>query len=203
MDKKKGFTLVEILIVIMIIGILFVAFKSLFQVNNKDILYSQACVENIYGEINNFVQAGLHSKVMYSGDIRIFPDKYVVSFNTYKQEIELLYTQEANTHIYKSITWTGNTANYCTNNSYMIMLTWDNYRIHINKGWEENNNFQTFYLSDIPSISNGWNTFLMCDRWWTWCQEIARLQSDTRIMSINKYMCLHLDNNGICSEWDN
>lgn len=64
--KKKGFSFLEILIVIMIVGILFVTFRSSFQIKNKDILYGQSCIETIYGEINNFLHAAISSKSVNS-----------------------------------------------------------------------------------------------------------------------------------------
>lgn len=66
MYKKRGFSFLEVLIVIMIVGILFVAFRSSFQVKNKDVLYGQACIETLYGQVNNFLHAGLSSKSMNS-----------------------------------------------------------------------------------------------------------------------------------------
>jgi prepilin-type N-terminal cleavage/methylation domain-containing protein len=66
MKTKKGFSFLELLIVMMIISILFVTFKSSFQIKNKDILYGQACIEHVYGEVNNFVYAAISSKSVYS-----------------------------------------------------------------------------------------------------------------------------------------
>ncbi len=60
--KRKGFSFLEMLIVMMIVGILFVVFRSAFQVKNKDLLYGEACIETIYGEINNFLHAAVSSK---------------------------------------------------------------------------------------------------------------------------------------------
>ena len=63
---KKGFSFLEMLIVIMIVGILFVVFRTSFQVKNKDVLYGQACIETIYGEVNNFLHAAISSKSINS-----------------------------------------------------------------------------------------------------------------------------------------
>lgn len=62
----KGFSFLELLMVMMVVSILFVAFRSSFQVKNKDVFYGQACVESIYGEINNFLYAAISSKSINS-----------------------------------------------------------------------------------------------------------------------------------------
>jgi len=50
----------------MIVSILFVAFRSSFQIKNKDVLYGQACIETLYGQVNNFLHAGLSSKSLFT-----------------------------------------------------------------------------------------------------------------------------------------
>ena len=108
----------------MIVGILFVAFRSSFQIKNKDVLYGQACIETLYGEVNNFVHAGLTSKSLFSGVIAIFPDQYTIRFDPSQQLIELGYEEGGSGHIYKSIELTGNThISYCSSNTYMIVLS--------------------------------------------------------------------------------
>ncbi|MEI6774956.1 MAG: hypothetical protein WCL18_09665 [bacterium] len=54
------------LIVIMIVSVLFIAFRSSFQIKNKDVLYGQACIETVYGQVNNFLHAGLSSKSLFT-----------------------------------------------------------------------------------------------------------------------------------------
>ncbi|HBB03719.1 TPA: hypothetical protein DCZ39_02315 [Patescibacteria group bacterium] len=122
--KRKGFSFLEILIVMMIVGILFVAFRSAFQFKNKDILYGQSCIETIYGEVNNFLHAGLSSKSLFTGTTAIFPDQYIITFNPAQQLIQLKYQEQGSEHIYSSIEITGDTnISYCSSNSYMIILT--------------------------------------------------------------------------------
>lgn len=106
-SRKKGFTMLEVLIVIMIVGILFVAFRSSFQIKNKDVLYGQACIETLYGQINNFVYAGLSSKVIFSGNVKHFPDQYIATFNPNIQNISLNYQENTTTSIYSSIDISG------------------------------------------------------------------------------------------------
>ena len=194
----------EMLIVIMIVGILFVAFRSSFEIKNKDILYGQSCIETIYGQVNNFLHAGLSSKSVNSWSTQIFPDTYNIIFSPDQQRIELQYEEQWSTHIYSSIEITGNTdISYCSSNKYTIQLTWDTYELYINKWLQENADLKFFYISGMNLLSTGANIFLQCDTQGTWCKTMARFESDTRTVSIKKQMCLTFTWAGECFEWDN
>jgi len=200
---RKGFSFLEVLIVIMIVGILFVAFRSSFQVKNKDVLYGQACIETLYGQVNNFLHAGLSSKSINSWGTQIFPDQYIITFDSAQQLIELKYEEQGSGYIYSSISLTGNNIGYCISNSYMIVMSWDTYELHVNKWLQENAALQSFYITGTNSVGTGTNTFLQCDLQWTWCKTMARFESDTRTLSIKKQICLTFTGGGDCFEWDN
>lgn len=203
MHKKKWFSFLEMLIVIMIVSILFVSFRSAFQVKNKDVLYGQACIETLYGQINNFLHAGLSSKSLFSWTTPIFPDQYIITFNPLTQDIVLGYQKQGFDYSYAKIDMTGNTNNnYCITNSYIIVLSWDNYALHINKGLQENADMQFFYISGTTSVSTGQSVFWQCTLQWSWCKEMARFESDTRTISIKKQICLSFTGND-CLERDN
>jgi len=202
MKTKKGFSFLELLIVMMIISILFVTFKSSFQIKNKDILYGQACIEHVYGEVNNFVYAAISSKSVYSWDIQIFPHTYIVSFKPVEQTIDLWYQVSWEQYtLYTTISLSGNN-HYCSSNSYSILLSWMTYDIYIHKGLQWGPNMRFFYLSGA-GVSTGENMFLQCDTQWTWCTDIALFRSDTRTISIYKQICLSVSTSGNCNEWDN
>lgn len=98
-----GFTLLEVLIVIMIISVLFVAFRSSFQIKNKDLAYGQTCIETLYGQVNNFLHAGISSKSISSGTDAIFPDQYIITFKPSQQLIQLSYEKQGSGYIYSSM----------------------------------------------------------------------------------------------------
>ena len=202
MHKKSWFSFLEMLIVIMIVSVLFLAFRSTFQIKNKDVLYGQACVETVYGQVNNFLHAGLSSKSLFSGTTTFFPDQYIISFNPSSGEIALSYQENGVTSIYSKIELTGNSnVMYCSSNSYTIQLTWETYELHINKWLQENAALQFFYLSGTDSISTWWSEFLQCTLW-TGCKIMARFESDTRTISLRKQICLSFSGND-CFERDN
>lgn len=204
--KKSGFSFLEMLIVVLIVSILFVALRWAFEIKNKNIFYGQACVETVYGEINNFLYAGLSSKSLFTWNISIFPDQYTISFDSIQQRIELKYTEKGNEYTYNTIPFTGNSnIAYCSSNNYAILLTWKTYEIHINKWLQEDTNLQSFYLTWGYTWSIWGNEFLLCSLQWTGCKTIARFESDSRTLSITKQICLNLTNTGSCNDndWDN
>lgn len=206
MYKKKWFSFLELLIVMMIISILFVTFRSSFQIKNKDILYGQACIETIYGQVNNFLYGWLSSKSLFSWSTTIFPNEYIINFQPLSWIIELNYkTEESGWDIvYNKIEINKNTnITYCTSNSYIIQLTWNNYWIYIKKWLQNNNNMSSFYISGENLINTGETVFLQCSNQWTLCKTIARFETDTRIMGLKKQICLSFTETGDCIERDN
>lgn len=190
------------LIVIMIISILFVAFKSFFQIKNKESIYGQICIERIYGDIHEFLTAGLQSKAVNIDGKRIFPERYIIQFNSSTQTIGLSIVQWSEILPYQTIVVNNNHDEYCENQRYYTQMTGQNYRVHINKGLQENANHQNFYISDIDSWYQWETVFIQCDKISWWCIDIARFQTDTRIMNIDKYICLATNTTGQCKERD-
>lgn len=201
--KKKWFTFLEVLIVMMIVSILFVTLRSSFQIKNKEVFYEQACVESIYGQINNFLYGAISSKSVNSWWTQIFPDVYNIHFDTSNQNISLQYKTTGNPYYtYNKINISGqNNMQYCNNNNSTLVLSWDSYEITINKWLQENNTTKAFYLSGTSITGN--NIFRWCDNNWEDCKEIAHFITDTRTITIQKQMCLYFDTTGDCLEWDN
>lgn len=181
----------------MIISILFVAFRSSFQVKNKEVVYGQTCVENWYWQVNNFLHAGLSSKAVSSWTAQIFPEEYSMVFDIPQQSITLKYTVWQETYTYNDISVSGDIMNYCSSDTYMILMTGNNYTLQINKWTIKKLDYTT------TSISTGENTFLQCDHSWTWCKEIARFESDIRTLAMKRQMCLTFTETGACLERDN
>lgn len=202
-QHPKGFSFLELLIVMMIVSILFVTFRSSFQVKNQDVLYGQSCVESIYWEVNNFLYAAISSKSINSWWTQIFPDIYTISFDPNNQKIALTYkTTEDIYYTYNTIIVSGqNNMQYCDSKYSTLLLSGDTYEITINKWLQKNNTMKSFYLSGV-SIT-GENIFLWCDGQGNGCKNISYFLTDTRTIAIQKYMCLRFSTTGDCLEWDN
>ncbi len=208
MSIRRWFTIIEVMIVMMIIGILFLSFKSYFQVKDKNILYGQACIESIYGQVNNFMHAGLSSKSLYTWSKAIYPDQYIIFFDAVSQTIILKYIAAQESGYYSSIPITGNDIMYCSSKAYKISMTWDTYEITINKGLQENAALQFFYLSGTradgtPNLGTWADDFFLCYPTGTGCKHIAHFELDTRTINLKKQICLGYTETGACYEWDN
>lgn len=76
---QKGFTLIEILLVLSIIGAIFLFMRPVFNTtSNEDPL---DCLQSIYQQTNNFILTSLQPQVILSGNDSIIPDMHRVSIS--------------------------------------------------------------------------------------------------------------------------
>lgn len=70
---------------------------------NRDTLYGEACINNLYGEVSNFMYAAMTSKGLYSGTTMIYPDQYIIRLyaNTNNKSIEFKYKIGNTPYTYK------------------------------------------------------------------------------------------------------
>lgn len=189
-----------------VIWVLMLAFKGIFQINNKDALYGEACVNNLYGDVNNYLYSAITSKAITSGDTKIYPNIYYIEFDTTTNAIYMGYTTgDASSPIIMNtyIPLTGAPQNYnCTSNGYNMRLSGEHLQIKINKWLIEDANWKSMSLSWI-GIGNDTFTsdvkLLLTYPWGTWYKELGRFEIDIRTQSIKKKLCLLINNTWDCS----
>lgn len=206
---KKGYTLIELIVVIAIIWVLLLAFRNVFQVKNKDALYGEACINNLYGEASNYLYSAITSKAITSGDTKIHPDTYYIEFDTSADTnaIRFTYKTGSETHLRKDLSFTGISgdmpSNYnCTTNAYNIILSWASFRTQINKWLTEDANLQSMSLSGRGIDRNTFSSevrFLLTYPGSTWYRELGKFIVDTRTQSIKSKMCLDINNTWNCN----
>lgn len=76
--------------VLLVLGILISAFKSFFNPQNQDVIYSQSCVNSIHGTLNNFLNAAMTSKNLYTTE-SVSPDIYTILIDQDNETISLDY----------------------------------------------------------------------------------------------------------------
>ena len=183
------------------------AFKNVFQVNNRDSLYGEACINNLYGDISNYLYSAITSKALLSEKIQIFPNTYYIEFNSTENTIRFSYDTWWWISTWKDFSlasFTGNvTKNYnCKTNAYNIWLSWTNLQIKINKWLTEDANLQSMSLSGEGIGSNtftGAIKFLLYYPNSTWYKELWRFEIDIRTQSIKSKMCLSINNTWDCN----
>jgi len=190
--NKSWFTLIELIIVITIIGIIFLSSKKLFQPQNRDMLYANSCINNLHWELTNYINTSFTSKwIAISWNI-IYPDSYIINFDSQNNTIKLEYKTKNQTWIRKSLNLNENLPvdYYCKTSRYTIKLSWDSPTIKIKKWFQKqwtkpsfqiiNNQIQTF-IQNIP--------LYLCQQNATFCQNISLFTIDVRTKKIIKKTC--------------
>jgi hypothetical protein len=199
MKTKKWFTILEMVIVIGIIAVMMVAFKNVFTYQKKDLLYWESCINRMFGEVNNFLYSAITSKWLYISWVTIYPQQYIINFDTTKNAIILQYNgTTAWTYKYITMTWAMAQNYYCTNAGYQMFLSWSTTTVTINKGLTPNNNMQNFFINTwwIFSWSIG---MIFCYANSSTCKELWSYAIDIRTQSIKNKLCTSLDDsNGKC-----
>jgi len=203
---KKGYTLVELVIVMVIIWVLMLAFRNVFQVKNKDSLYGEACINNLYGDVSNYLYSAITSKAITSGTDKIYPTIYYIDFDTAEtgNAIRLAYSTGGAiiTESYLSLTGTVPSNYNCKTNSYYMMLSGQFLQVKINKGLTEDVNLRSMSLSGggiMPSTFTSDVKFLLKYPGSTWYKELGRFEVDIRTQSIKSKMCLAINNTWDCN----
>lgn len=80
MFKKSWFSLLEMILVIIIISILFLASSNLFQTPNKYILDSEVCINTIQGKLSQFFYQGITGKDGTISGVNYEGNNYKFSF---------------------------------------------------------------------------------------------------------------------------
>lgn len=59
---KKGFTVLEILLVVLILGIIITSVSNFFKPANRNVIYSEICINKIYGSVHNYLNKAITGK---------------------------------------------------------------------------------------------------------------------------------------------
>lgn len=196
MNKKRWFTLAEIMLTISIMSVLIFVMRPFFQSKKKDYIYIESCINKIYGDMNNFMYNSATSKwiASWSND-RIFPDKYTIQVKN-SWEIILWYTKDdGNTGTYRRDYLKGLAYYYCVSKEYTSKFSWDFFTLSINKiSWGSDANSQWYELTGSSSQFTGATSLYLCYTG-DLCREVANFEVDTRIQTIKKKKCLILNEN--------
>lgn len=188
MKRFKGFSLIEMLLVISIILVFIAVFQSSFKPRDMQIYNWQKCVNDLYSFINKFTMAGLSSKWFNSWLTMIYPSAYrtqiLPSQNKVINSIStgIVYIEQSSTNL----SGTNTSQNVCYINSvYHMLLSWEDVDMEINK-WELNNQFDLSGVSN--SITSQINLFLCKSG--SVCIQMGQYLIDKRNQTITKRVCL-------------
>lgn len=177
-----------------------VAFRNVFQVKNKDSLYGESCINNLYGNISNYFYSAITSKAIYSGSSPIYPGIYYIEYDIPKNAIRLAYSMTGGniiTGTYLSLTGTVPSNYNCKTNAYTMILSGSSFQIKINKGLNEDTTLRSMILSGAGITDTTFTAsvkFLLIYPNSTGYKELGRIDVDTSAQTIKNIHCLTLNN---------
>lgn len=208
-NKKRSFTFFEILLVVLIIGLLFVALWRFFVPNNKNRIYGEICLNTIYWEIRNYINKAVTGKSIASWWVWIYPEEYIIIFDQTWYTIDFQYTYYTGTIIatgtYKKIylTWTQKTIKECENKWYYIAFTGNVTQIRITKNLKEKIRQPSFSFLWTTNWSTGWIFFSLVENKGLNRRHFYTIIVDPRIQNVFSRKCLWLpqDMTKPCATW--
>ncbi len=206
---KKWFTMIEILVVIVILWVLMGTLKNVFKPSNKDTLYGQICINRIYWDINNYLNAWVTSKWIYVDNQALYPKDYTIRFLPEMNSISLEYTLDNNsTGIRKTLelTWNSLPGNYsCKDNSYLLKIQGQTTQVTLKRWLQSETNLPTFQIiREWNLLFTGTVAIHLCLPDQTICRQFSEYAIDARTKHIKNRICLSFTgpNNIICKEWN-
>lgn len=197
--KKLWYTMIEMLLVVILVWIIGSVFRNSFKPKNKDILYWEACVNNIYADISSFINNALTSKNILSWNERISPEQYYIDINPDNNTIILDYKKpnDPTSYRYKALnlTWNMPSNYYCENNTYNMILSGNHTTVEINKWLKENSELKSFIINNRNSFYEKIYLKLCPNNKWiinySLCKEIWIYEIDISTQNIKKSTCLN------------
>lgn len=180
---KKWFTMIEMLMVIIIVGLLMLALASQFRSDRQNKLKAESCLNMIFGSINSFLFDAMTSKgITVNGQI-IIPSSYRVVSNPTAKNIKLDYLSGWVWSNYHTLwlTWSEMRPE-CGSFRYHINLTWSRQELIIGSG-----DTKAFFL--WPNRFT-WSMIFQLIEWETKRSDMVQFYFDTRVYNFRRIRCL-------------
>jgi len=202
---SKAFTLLELLIVVLIIGVIMWAVGNMFSYRNVDRLNYDTCYVNVYWKLDKFFQESLSQRGVYTGGIYKTPDFYNIVFDKTNQEIQLNYSG-LNTKVILFY-WTGeDDVNKCYTPTYHTFISGDITKVQIRAGLQvdtsttEHSPMELYSGNELlPAYKTGVVYFYYCDHPSnTNCLQKYKIVIDPRSYMFKSYFCQKMWTNWKC-----
>ena len=196
---SKAFTLLELLIVVLIIGIIVWSIWKIFSYKDVDRMNFDTCYVSVYGKLDKFFQEALSQRWTYTGNTYKVPDFYNIVFDTVNQKIDLNYSGLNTTSIL--FYWSGiDDINKCYTPTYHTFISWNITKVQI-KAWLQVD-VSTTEHSSMELYS--WNNLLPAYKTWViyfyYCDHLSNINClqkykiivDPRSYMFKSYFCKKL-----------
>ncbi|MEF2176092.1 MAG: type II secretion system protein [Candidatus Absconditabacteria bacterium] len=209
--KKAGFTLIEMLFVLVIISMLVSAGSGLFKSSDKNIINAQSCLNFTNGFITQTINSAVTGKGIYSGGSLRFPDSYYLDLNS--QKIDFGYSGGTAGHqVTSSVVFSGseNTSPYgCYAKDFYVQLTGASGGLNININILDDsfNPLPRFLINNDPGQFTGSFIANFCGNdigsdGNKFCRPLGKFIFDRRTETVKYVKCLNWDLGGkVCARW--
>jgi len=162
---KKSFTILELLVVILLIWMLFVIMWWLFKPDNRSKIYSEICINNIYGDIRWYINKALNSKSLSFSWENYNPDSYKIEINSWENYIFFWFELGWTWYEYKKVylSWDIWSIKECEDKNYSVKLSWNIDWIYIFKKLDNNTRDRSFVINQNNWT---WNIEFWLSEWW-------------------------------------
>lgn len=203
--KYKLFTLLELLLVILLIGLLLSSIKQIFTYKQRDFLKANWCVNAIVWDVSNYFYDALTSKWIRIWNTIIYPKKYQIVFSWGKQQVLFRYYSWSSFYNYKVINLTGSdedTKYWCYSQRYYVYLSW-NLSI-LMQPWLEWWAWKKWILIDNNEWIKTGEVYLKFVWYWYTGKVLGKIVIDKRVDNLYFSKCLIWTGWGTkCKKWSN
>ena len=203
---KKAFTLLEIIVVVIIIWLLLASMSNVFEMKDRDLIRSKTCVDSSFWTIKNFFDMASTWKGVYTWTDIVYPESYIINFNTDEDNIELTYSWN-DTWTYESIIFNNDdwvSSDYCYDNTrwYHIQLSWDISEIKVSRLLQSNINSPAIIIDNDPVVNMWYFDLFYVPADKEDKRILNRYIFDRRVQQLRNSRCLQRGNNfSTCDKW--
>lgn len=220
--QPKGFSLLELVLVIMIISILFLASRTLFSTPYKYLIDSEACINTLHGEVNKFFFQSISGKDQSTGSVTYEPSYYqlnITSNSSGSSTIDFNIATWSNNNYITINTLAINTGDtslqYCKQDNYILLLSWSDITslsgvyITIAK-WLDTNSSRPWISICTDDVQTNCKTttfidYISCEYTPSWitndtCKTIFAQRFDTRTQTLKSNRCLNSTYSTTCTQ---
>ena len=118
----RGFTLLELMIVIVILGLLIAAFANFWRGVDRDFIKAQTCANQMSSRLNSIVNGAFMQKGIYHNNQRIYPTQHLVKF--YPTGFQYLVSTGSSFELIEKFVTTGDGygSNECYGRGYRVKI---------------------------------------------------------------------------------
>ena len=195
---KGWFTLLELVIVVIILGILLISFGDIWAGVDKDLIKAQTCTNRLEWVVSRAINDWLTQRWIVSGNQAFYPKEYVVRFFVTGIVYLMSWGDVGIKEIQKVVT-SGSVAQgdeYCVGTTYRVKQKGNISTLKIS--FDDKMIVDLFSGNDL--VYTGDNKLFYCKIDGR-CKPLGKLNFDKRAYIVNYSHCIAYSGGKICTKW--